>query len=226
MHLKGFVEERSPGNENEREGHKSDTLDDLRELNRQYDCAIIGHDKDLEFGVMHDEDLERVGLMAPMCSMLIQAGFHITRITLCSNQDTKKNSRGLFFVSDVCGYGDLDKQMFLAGVMFNQLGFMYMPVEGDSEIIYTATDERDSPFVGHRLKESVEHFYENGGWFSRDKNEDRMSVEMSPCRSCFGGTPRRAWGMGLLSSGIVSKFKDMDYMKYVALFDNPTIVTK
>lgn len=104
----------------------------------------------------------------------------------------EKIIRGLFLVSDVCGYGDLDKQMFLAGVMFNHLGFMYRPVEGDSEIIYRATDERDSPFVGHRVKESVEHFNENGGWFSGDKNEDRISVEMSSYRSCFGGTPRRA----------------------------------
>lgn len=224
MLLKGFVEERSPGNENKREPHKSDTIDDLRELNRRYDCAIIGHDKDLEYGVIQDEYLERVTYMSPLCSAFIKADFHVNRLILCADQDLKKVHRSLFFVSDVRGYGDLDKQMFLAGLIYNQLGFMYLPTEGDAEIIYTATDKRDSPFVGHRMKASAEEFYENGGWFSHDKDEERISVEMSPNQYCFG-SGMRAWGSSLLSKRLVEKLKETDYMKYVALFDNPIIET-
>lgn len=223
MLLEGFVEERSPGNENKRGPHKSDTIDDLRELNRHYDCAIIGHEKDLEYGVIHDEDLERDTYMSMLCSTFIDADFHVNRLVLCSDQDKKRIGRYLFFVSDVRGYGDLDKQMFLAGLIYNQLGFMYLPVEGDSEIIYTATDKRDSPFVGHRMKASAEEFYENGGWFSHDKDEERIRVDMSPIQNCFS-SGMGAWGVAVASKRIREKLKETDYMKYVALFDNPILV--
>ncbi len=215
--------ERRPGNENKRGPHKSGTIDALRELNRHYDCGVIGHDKDLNFGVLAGDELQRDDPMTAICSILIVAGFHITRLVLQSSQEPKNHLRGLFFVSDVCGYGDLDKQLFLAGVIFDQLGFKYMPVDGDSEIIYTATDKRDSHFVGHRMKEPVERFYENGGWFSQNEKEDDISVAICPCQYCFG-SGMRAWGAGVVSDKLMNKFREMDYMKYVALFDNPILV--
>lgn len=197
------------------------TVDDLRELNRTYDCGVIGNDKDIKFGVIQNEDLERVGIMPVMAATLTRRGYYVYRIAFHSDLSLDEGFyREAFFIVDVNKSGDIAEDLFIAGLMYDQLGFMYMPVEGDPEIIYTVTDERDSPYVGHRTGVSLDAFYNHGGWFTRNEYQYDVGVHMGRDKFCFGSAGR-ARGMDALAGTINQQFNEIDRPKYADLFNNP-----